>query len=159
MACCWGWCLGFYDQWEQEPWSGPHGIGAARASDTGGCSICTDCRWAEPRLLVSPGRGRGSRRSACVAVGYVVMLDFGISSRESNLRVQWPLLCFCAGSHSARRALLAQKICNMPQRSQNSLLVEKTRSRRPLQSLQTHKSAGRTQRLNSAATVGAARRH
>ena len=25
MPCCWSWCLGFYDQWEQEPWSGPHG--------------------------------------------------------------------------------------------------------------------------------------
>ena len=24
MPCCWSWCLGFYDQWEQEPWSGPH---------------------------------------------------------------------------------------------------------------------------------------
>ena len=153
MPCCWGRRL-TADQGEQggEPWSpwAHHGLP--------GRAIQEAARFAQTAAgpsLVSPGAvGRGAREPSERVRCFRICRDAGfwnkLNSRESNLRVQWPLLCFCAGSHSARRALLAQKICSMPQRSQNSLLVEKTRSRRPLRSLQTHKSAGRTQRLNVA---------
>ena len=95
--------------------------------------------------LVSPRAvWRGAREASERVRCFRICRDVGFwnNSRESNLRVQWPLLCFCAGSHSARRASLTQRQFVMPQRSQNSLLVEQTRSRRPHRSLQTHKSAG-----------------
>ena len=81
MPCCWGWCLGFYDQWEQEPWSGPHG-------HRGGCPGERYRRLLDlhrlplgraSSLLGLWGAGRERRRSACVVFVYVVMLDFGIS--------------------------------------------------------------------------------
>ena len=81
MPCCWSWCLGFYDQWEQEPWSGPHG-------HRGGCPGERYRRLLDlhrlplgraSSLLGLWGAGRERRRSACVVFVYVVMLDFGIT--------------------------------------------------------------------------------
>ena len=67
--------MGFYDQWEQEPWSGPHG-------HRGGCPGERYRRLLDlhrlplgraSSLLGLWGAGRERRRSACVAAGYVVV--------------------------------------------------------------------------------------
>ena len=61
MPCCWGWCLGFYDQWEQEPWSGAHGP----LRGLPGRAIQEAARFAQTAAgpsLVSPGAvWRGAR--------------------------------------------------------------------------------------------------